>query len=193
MHMTSKHLLQGAAGRGALALVGLLLAASAALAQPIPSATISPNPLQPFVNEDFSFTVDVENSAALGSGFNGFNVELELIVPGGITLEDIAPDGRVLISFDNERLAMESVGATPEEARDLTWFDWTIAKDITPDHKSVLFDRPHLRRAFPVHFCPSAPVRVRTMLRRPANNKNTCSPNSFMNDRETRRYQKLGA
>ena len=30
------------------------------------------------------------------------------------------------------------------------------------------------------------------MLRRPANNKNTCSPNSFMNDRETRRYQMFG-
>ena len=87
-------------------------------------------------------------AAVAGGGFNralmavdtSGRVRTVLRVPGGITLQDIAPDGRVLISFDDERLAMESVGANPEEARDLTWFDWTIAKDITPDHKSVLFE-----------------------------------------------------
>ena len=60
--------------------------AESAHAQPIPSATISPNPLEPFSNEDFTFTVSMENSAAPGSGFNGFNFELELLLPPDVTL-----------------------------------------------------------------------------------------------------------
>jgi eukaryotic-like serine/threonine-protein kinase len=63
-----------------------------------------------------------------------------LRVPGGITLEDVATDGRVLISFENERLSMEAVGPGMEEGRDLTWYDWTIAKDISHDRKRVLFE-----------------------------------------------------
>jgi len=63
-----------------------------------------------------------------------------LRVPGGVTLEDVGSDGRVLISFDNERLSMEAVGPGMEEGRDLTWYDWTIAKDITHDRKRVLFE-----------------------------------------------------
>ena len=63
-----------------------------------------------------------------------------LSVPGGMTLQDVAPDGRVLITFDNERLAMETVAKDGKTAQDLSWYDWTIAKDLSRDGQSVLFE-----------------------------------------------------
>jgi len=62
-----------------------------------------------------------------------------LTVPGGFTLQDIAPDGRVLATLDNERLAMEWSGKD-RQVRDLSWYDWSVAKDISPDGQSVLFE-----------------------------------------------------
>jgi eukaryotic-like serine/threonine-protein kinase len=62
-----------------------------------------------------------------------------LTAPGGFTVQDIAPDGRILATIDNERLAMEWSGKD-KQVRDLSWYDWSIAKDISPDGKSVLFE-----------------------------------------------------
>jgi Tol biopolymer transport system component len=62
-----------------------------------------------------------------------------LTVPGGLTLQDIAPDGRILATIDMERLAMEWSGKE-KQVRDLSWFDWSIAKDISSDGQSVLFE-----------------------------------------------------
>ena len=62
-----------------------------------------------------------------------------LTVPGGLTMQDIAPDGRVLATIDIERLAMEWNGKD-KKVRDISWFDWSIAKDISPDGQSVLFE-----------------------------------------------------
>ncbi len=63
-------------------------------------------------------------------------------VPGGVTLQDITRDGRVLVTAGSERLAMNwtGKGKQTEEARDLSWYDWTIAKDISPDGQWVLFE-----------------------------------------------------
>jgi len=62
-----------------------------------------------------------------------------LTVPGGFTLQDIASDGRILATIDNERLAMEWSGKD-KQVRDLSWYDWSIAKDISPDGQWVLFE-----------------------------------------------------
>jgi len=62
-----------------------------------------------------------------------------LTVPGGFTMHDIAPDGRILATIDSERLAMEWTGKD-KRVRDLSWYDWSIAKDISPDGRSVLFE-----------------------------------------------------
>jgi len=62
-----------------------------------------------------------------------------LALPSGMTLEDVAPDGRVLVSVDAERLAM-ATAARDGKAVDISWRDWTIAKDISRDGKSVLFE-----------------------------------------------------
>lgn len=60
-------------------------------------------------------------------------------VPGGVTLQDIAADGRLLVTLDFERLAMEWAGKD-KKVQDLSWYDWSIAKDISPDGQSVLFE-----------------------------------------------------
>jgi hypothetical protein len=62
-----------------------------------------------------------------------------LKIPVGMTLQDMAPDGRVLISLDSERLAMATSGATGK-AFNISWHDWDIAKDISRDGQSVLFE-----------------------------------------------------
>src|SRR6202034_3518296 len=46
--------------------------------------------------------------------------------PGGVTLQDIASDGRVLVSRDEQRIGMMALapGATTE--REVSWRDWSL-------------------------------------------------------------------
>jgi dipeptidyl aminopeptidase/acylaminoacyl peptidase len=62
-----------------------------------------------------------------------------LDLPEGMTLEDVAPDGRALVSLNAERLAM-ATAARDGKPVDLSWHDWNIAKDISRDGQSVLFE-----------------------------------------------------
>ena len=62
-----------------------------------------------------------------------------LTVPGGLSLRDISRDGRVLLSRDNERLGIAYVGAGQTESRELSWEDWSMVTDISPDGKQILF------------------------------------------------------
>jgi DNA-binding winged helix-turn-helix (wHTH) protein/Tol biopolymer transport system component len=59
---------------------------------------------------------------------------------GGVTLEDIAPDGRVLMTRDDHRAGImgEAPGAAKET--DLSWQDWSLPEDISRDGKTLLFD-----------------------------------------------------
>jgi len=61
-------------------------------------------------------------------------------VPGDLTLQDLGADGRVLMSVDNERVALEWTGKTDSQFQDLSWYDWSVAKDISRDGKWVLFE-----------------------------------------------------
>ena len=59
---------------------------------------------------------------------------------GGVTLQDIAPDGRVLMTRDEQRAGMmgEARGATKE--RDLSWLDWSLPESLSSDGNTLLFD-----------------------------------------------------
>ena len=60
--------------------------------------------------------------------------------PVGITLQDIAPDGRLLATLNTKRLEMAlSVRGQPEDIP-LSWHDWNVAKDISQDDQFVLFE-----------------------------------------------------
>ncbi len=63
-----------------------------------------------------------------------------LDLPMGITLEDIAPDGNVLVSLNSKRLAMAFSSLGSKEDVELSWHDWNVAKDISRDGKFVLFE-----------------------------------------------------
>ncbi len=63
-----------------------------------------------------------------------------LRTPGTLTLEDIFPDGRALLSSESVRVGMIGLGPGETKERDLSWFDWTVPRDISPDGKQVLFD-----------------------------------------------------
>ncbi len=67
------------------------------------------------------------------------NIRTVLRIPVGMTLQDMAPDGRVLVSLDSERTAM-ATAAREGKAVEISWHDWDIAKDISPDGQSVLFE-----------------------------------------------------
>jgi Tol biopolymer transport system component len=60
--------------------------------------------------------------------------------PGVLQLHDIARDGRVLISQGSGRSRM--MVRTPDAAsdRELSWLDWSVLRDLTPDGRRVLFD-----------------------------------------------------
>jgi hypothetical protein len=62
-----------------------------------------------------------------------------LELPMGITLQDVAPDGRALVSTDAERVAM-ATSARDGKPVDLSWHDWSIAKDISRDQQWILFE-----------------------------------------------------
>ncbi|HEY6391013.1 MAG TPA: winged helix-turn-helix domain-containing protein, partial [Bryobacteraceae bacterium] len=64
-------------------------------------------------------------------------------VPGTLTLFDISKKGRVLLGIDRSRLMM--AGAFRNQAgesveRDLSWFDWSHAVDLSADGRLLLFD-----------------------------------------------------
>jgi len=65
---------------------------------------------------------------------------LVLSVPGSLRLYDIYPDGRVLLSAGHERVGMMGTTEADGKDHDLSWSGWTIASDMSPDGKWVLFD-----------------------------------------------------
>jgi eukaryotic-like serine/threonine-protein kinase len=60
--------------------------------------------------------------------------------PGGVTLQDIAPDGRLLLTRDEQRAGI--VGSTPGATReqDLSWLDWSLPIGLSPDGNEMVFD-----------------------------------------------------
>ena len=60
--------------------------------------------------------------------------------PGPMILQDISRNGDVLLVHGNERLRMQYVGPGETKPRDLSWLDWSLVRDISPDGRSLLFD-----------------------------------------------------
>ena len=56
-----------------------------------------------------------------------------------MTLKDISRDGRVLITRDNERMEINCLPPGETKERDLSWHDWSAARDLSDDGKTLLF------------------------------------------------------
>ncbi len=59
--------------------------------------------------------------------------------PGTLTLQDVAKDGRVLITRDVPRVGMVGMTTGTTKERDLSWLDWSAPKDLSLDGKNLLF------------------------------------------------------
>jgi Tol biopolymer transport system component len=60
-------------------------------------------------------------------------------VPGGVILQDIFRDGRALLTRDTERLSISCLAPGEDKERDLSWLEWSLPTDLTPDGKTLLF------------------------------------------------------
>ncbi len=58
---------------------------------------------------------------------------------GALTLRDISSRGDVLMTRQSTRVAI--IGRAPDETRerDLSWLDWSLARDLSPDGSTLLF------------------------------------------------------
>ena len=81
---------------------------------------------------------------------SGGNRSLWAVTPSGssrllargtapLMIQDVAPDGRVLMLQDTTRLELAIHLAGEAKDRDLSWLDWSVATDLTPDAKTLLF------------------------------------------------------
>jgi DNA-binding winged helix-turn-helix (wHTH) protein/Tol biopolymer transport system component len=59
---------------------------------------------------------------------------------GGVTLQDIAPDGRLLLTRDEQRAGIRVLAPDATRERDLSWLDWSLPVDISRDGNTLLFD-----------------------------------------------------
>jgi Tol biopolymer transport system component/predicted Ser/Thr protein kinase len=59
--------------------------------------------------------------------------------PGWIVMQDVAADGRVLLSLVNSRLGIRYVDFTRSIERDLAWLDASLLYELSTDAKSLLF------------------------------------------------------
>lgn len=58
--------------------------------------------------------------------------------PARLRLLDISRDGRVLLARDDVRLEAHALGKGSAGERNLSWFDWSLARDISNDGHSLL-------------------------------------------------------
>jgi len=60
-------------------------------------------------------------------------------IPGDLLLFDVGRDGRVLLGREDWRGGIYGLAPGESRERDLSWFDFSIASDISPDGKTLLF------------------------------------------------------
>jgi Tol biopolymer transport system component len=59
-------------------------------------------------------------------------------VPGISTIRDISKDGHVLMTNESARLGILTRGPGDEKERELSWLDYSLVTDITPDGQRIL-------------------------------------------------------
>ena len=67
-------------------------------------------------------------------------VRVLIRVPGGIKLQDVARNGRVLLARGASRVGTLGLLQGDSRERDLSWLDYSFVADISPDGQKLLFD-----------------------------------------------------
>lgn len=60
--------------------------------------------------------------------------------PNALTIFEVSPDGRALVSENNDRIRMFAGTWDQTSDRELSWLDWTILRDIRGADGALLFD-----------------------------------------------------
>jgi eukaryotic-like serine/threonine-protein kinase len=90
-------------------------------------------------NQEVWFTASPgENSRALHAMNLRDQTREVYRAPGDLTINDIAANGRVLLTADNSRLLLMG-GVTDSPDKDLSWLGWSLAAGISDDGSSVVF------------------------------------------------------
>ncbi|AMY09510.1 Serine/threonine-protein kinase PrkC [Luteitalea pratensis] len=61
--------------------------------------------------------------------------------PADLTILDIGPEGQVLATANTIRTDINWWGTARDEERDISWYAWSYAKDVTPDGRMILLTR----------------------------------------------------
>jgi hypothetical protein len=64
---------------------------------------------------------------------------LVLQTPGSVMLHDVARDGRILVSRETWRNWIRGLPPGAKEERDLSWLDYSVARDLSADGRRLLF------------------------------------------------------
>jgi Tol biopolymer transport system component len=67
------------------------------------------------------------------------NVRVLARVPGELTLLDIGREGNVLLTRGNDRAGMIGLAPGETKERDLSWLDWSVPSNLSPDGREILF------------------------------------------------------
>jgi Tol biopolymer transport system component len=59
--------------------------------------------------------------------------------PGGLIIHDISRAGKLLLTADKTRVGLFALPPGETHERALSWFDWSLLSDISPDGKTVIF------------------------------------------------------
>ena len=59
--------------------------------------------------------------------------------PGGLTIHDISRSGQVLLTTDKARIGISALAPGETRERSLSWFDWSLLADMSPDGKTIVF------------------------------------------------------
>jgi Tol biopolymer transport system component len=62
-----------------------------------------------------------------------------LRMPGWLWLQDIAPDGRVLLTINGWRAGLNWMRPGDAREHDVSWLDWSLAEDLSADGRQLLF------------------------------------------------------
>jgi hypothetical protein len=79
-----------------------------------------------------------------GAGRNLHGVSLEgtlrtlIAVPGQLCIQDVHPNGRVLLTHAMERQAIMAQAPGESSARDMSWLDWSLLRDLSADGTMML-------------------------------------------------------
>jgi DNA-binding winged helix-turn-helix (wHTH) protein/Tol biopolymer transport system component len=80
-----------------------------------------------------------DSAAALRAVSRSKHERVVLNLPGWITVEDVAQDGRVLLTYGTGRVEVRCRIANEREERNLSWFSSSKIEDLSRDGKLLLF------------------------------------------------------